>query len=103
MADCACTQMGPLWECMQKNADYYAPQVEALASGRGPSPSSADGQEQAGAAVVTGHQTASVSVADGSTSSATSIATFDIDKATDEDIEAYLEQLDKEDSKTGGK
>ena len=34
---CACVcawQMGPLWECMQKNIDYYEPQLAALA-GRG--------------------------------------------------------------------
>ena len=90
--------MGPLWECMQKNADYYTPQMDALEAGREPSGGKDSPSEEAEA------QTTGPSGQHGSPQSPASAAAagpsqpFDFDKITAEDIEAYLEQLDKDES-----
>eukprot|EP00955_Chlamydomonas_euryale_P045231 353090-Chlamydomonas_euryale.AAC.6 len=69
-------QMGPLWECMAKNADYYAPQVEALKEGS--SGQEGDNKDVAKPAGEAG-------------------ASRDPDDVTAEEIEQYLESLDQED------
>jgi len=68
--------MGPLWECMAKNADYYAPQVEALKEGS--SGQEGDNKDVAKPAGEAG-------------------ASRDPDDVTAEEIEQYLESLDQED------
>ena len=95
--------MGPLWECMQKNADYYTPQMDALQAGREPNGGEDGGGSPSGEAKAK-PQTTSPSGQHGSPQSPASAAAagpsqpFDFDKITAEDIEAYLEQLDKEES-----
>ena len=106
--------MGPLWDCMQQNADYYAPQVEALQSGRGPSSASGAGSSHENPTAVGDSKDSGASRKEGSADSApTSPDTgssvsdgsvvFDIEKATDKDIEAYLEQIDKDESRASGR
>ena len=83
--------MGPLWECMQKNVDYYAPQLTALQAGKGPNAGSSSGDPNANSADDPNNSGES-----SEPSSATEGMPVDIDKLTDKDIEAYLERLDKE-------
>lgn len=65
--------MGPLWDCMAKHQEYYAPQVEALKEGR-PTPS--EGEAGKGGE--------------------SEVAARSPDDVTEKEIEEYLESLDKE-------
>lgn len=80
-------QMSPLWECMQKNADYYAPQVEAMRERKAQEP----GSEGEGAPASASDPTAAGAKAAGSKE-------VDLDSLTDEDIERLVDELDKESS-----
>ena len=92
--------MGPLWECMQKNADYYTPQMDALQAGR----ESSGGEDGGGnPSEEAKPQSTAPSGQHGSPQSPAAAAAgpslpFDFDKITAEDIEAYLERLDKDES-----
>ena len=95
-------QMGPLWECMQKNADYYTPQMDALQAGRESSAGedgdgSPNDEAKPQTTAPSGQQGMPQSPASAAAATGPSLP-FDFDKITAEDIEAYLEQLDKDES-----
>ncbi|GAX74155.1 hypothetical protein CEUSTIGMA_g1604.t1 [Chlamydomonas eustigma] len=84
--------MSPLWACMEKHADYYAPQVGALRAskndeGDNHSPETAASEQQQG------NQ-------EGVTKSVTTEAEYiDIDLMTDKDVEKNLDRIDAEEAK----
>ena len=84
------SQMGPLWECMQKNVDYYAPQLSALEAGKRPAGSSSG---EGTADPPTGESGGSAFPAAAAAAGAEAV---DFDNLTDKDIEAYLERIDRE-------
>jgi hypothetical protein len=73
---------------MEKHADYYAPQVEALKAGK-----SEEGENESSETATTGQQES------GKQSNASTDADYiDVDSMTDKDVEEYLNRLDAEDA-----
>mmetsp|Transcript_12591 Transcript_12591/g.27201 ORF Transcript_12591/g.27201 Transcript_12591/m.27201 type:complete len:150 (+) Transcript_12591:52-501(+) len=89
--------MGPLWDCMQKNTDYYAPQLDAL-KGRSPPGESSEEQGQATKAEQPVGSTASTGSATAGARVAGEDIDLDLDNITDEDIERFVERLEKEEA-----